>query len=95
MEGPFDAILALPQGASLAATYLIRKFEQDAVQQRLNPRIKIAVFLPGILPVDYNALTNDNLRLLEYGVDEKVIPVEGADQLGHLVVVVSRRLFRR
>lgn len=82
LEGPFDAILAFSQGASLAATYLIRKFEQDAVQQRLNPGIKIAVFLSGLLPVDYNALVDDNVRLLEYGIDEKVIPLPTANIWG-------------
>ena len=82
MEGPFDAILAFFQGASLAATYLIRKFEEDTVQQQLNPGIKMAVFLSGLLPVDYNALMDSNVRLLEYGVDETVIPLPTANIWG-------------
>ena len=77
-EGPFDAVLAFSQGAALAATFIIRKFNQDPKQQHINSVFKCAIFISGGIPRDPAALLYDEMRSLDYPTDGEVIPVPTA-----------------
>lgn len=77
-EGPFDAVLAFSQGAALAATLIVRKFNEDPRRQHVDPVFKCAVFLSGGVPCDPAALLHDEVRILDVGSDGEVIPVPTA-----------------
>lgn len=72
-EGPFDAVMAFSQGAGLAAMLMVRKLQQEPMQQRLNPLFKCAIFFSGGFPGDPAALRKNELRPLSYDTDEEVI----------------------
>jgi predicted esterase len=62
-EGPFDAVMGFSQGASLAATYMVRKAQQD--QTSIDPIFKCAIFICGGEVFDLEgegAVLNPSLR---------------------------------
>ncbi|MCJ1262835.1 hypothetical protein MMC22_002705 [Lobaria immixta] len=77
-EGPFDAVMAFSQGASLAATLMIQKLWQDPIQQHINPLFKCAVFFSGGIPGDPVAIRRNEPRLLDHATDGEVIQVPTA-----------------
>jgi pimeloyl-ACP methyl ester carboxylesterase len=62
VEGPFDGVIGYSQGATLAATYLIR-FAQ--LNPAASPPFKCAIFFSGGHPVDPRLLDRGVLQLLK------------------------------
>ena len=61
LEGPFDGVLAFSQGASLAATLMIRR----ATQKEANPLVppfNCAIFFSAAFPLDYAALLHSQIE---------------------------------
>jgi predicted esterase len=70
VEGPFDGVIGYSQGASLAATYLIR-FSQLPPSAPLP--FKCAIFFSGGRPFDPRALGKGNLVLID--PEQQVTPL--------------------
>lgn len=76
--GPFDAIMAFSQGAALAAAIIIRKLQQEPIQQRLYPIFKCAVFFCGAVPGDPSVQLEEHKRLLDPEKDGEIIDIPTA-----------------
>lgn len=80
-EGPFDAVMAFSQGATLAATLMVRRSKQDA-ESLTDPSFKCAIFMSGGVPGDPAALEQDKVRTLDHVTDGEVIRVPTAHVWG-------------
>jgi predicted esterase len=69
--------MAFSQGASLAATLMIRTSQQGA-EGRIHPPFKCAIFFSGGIPGDPVALGHDQIRALDYATDGELIHVPTA-----------------
>lgn len=69
--------MAFSQGAALASTLMIRRFQQDAGGQT-DPPFKCAIFISGGVPGDPAALEQGKVRMLDYATDGEVIHVPTA-----------------
>ncbi len=85
-EGPFDAVMGFSQGASLAATLILRSHEArkgdpSSAHYQPNP-FKCAVFLSGQLPFDCAALERGEIRQLDPDHDDVVMEIPTANFWG-------------
>ncbi|KLJ07413.1 hypothetical protein EMPG_17106 [Blastomyces silverae] len=55
-EGPFDGVLGFSQGAVLAASFGVRKYQQDPANQRINPILKCNILISAALPLSWQDL---------------------------------------
>ena len=80
-EGPFDAVMGFSQGASLAATLILRNQEaksgHPASAHPQNP-FKCAIFLSGQLPFDCADLERGKIRQLAPDIDNVVMEIPTA-----------------
>ncbi|KAI9842655.1 MAG: hypothetical protein M1837_007022 [Sclerophora amabilis] len=81
-EGPFDAVMAFSQGASLAATLMVRQLQREPANRPVQPFFKCAVFFSGGIPADPATLPGEELRPLDYATDGEVIHVPTAHIYG-------------
>ena len=75
-EGPFDFITGSSLSASLAASLLIRKAQENPEQE---PLFKGAVFFSGITPFDYKALSKHEIQLLDPARDGVLLTLPTAN----------------
>jgi hypothetical protein len=75
MEGPFDGVIAFSQGASVAATLMLRKMQQNPARESIDPVFKCAIFLGAALPCDPAALEEGCIRAMLYESDGAPIRV--------------------
>ena len=84
-EGPFDAVMGFSQGASLAATLILRNQEarkgDSTTAHRQNP-FKCAIFLSGQLPFDCTDLERGEIRQMEPDQDNVVMEIPTANFWG-------------
>lgn len=66
--------MAFSQGASLAATLMIRRFQQNPGGQ-IDPPFKCAIFIAGGIPGDPAALEQGTIRRLDHATDGELIHV--------------------
>lgn len=79
-EGPFDAVMAFSQGASLAATVIAQPVQHN--QASVNCGFKCAVLICPGQPLDPVALWRGEVRTLEAKVDGDVIQIPTAIIMG-------------
>jgi len=78
-NGPFDGLMAFSNGASLGASVLVHKLQQDRIQQHLYPLLKFAVLFCGGILEDPRTLLQQNLvRLLDPQTDGEAIGIPTA-----------------
>lgn len=77
--GPFDGVMAFSEGASLAASLIIQKLQEDRRQQQLYPLFKCAIFFSGGVPLDPSAGAGLlERRLMNFEHDGEVIEIPTA-----------------
>lgn len=69
--------MAFSQGATLAATLMVRRFQRD-VGIPSDPLFKCAIFISGGVPGDPVGLEQDKIRTLDYTSNGEVIQVPTA-----------------
>ena len=74
-EGPFDGVIGFSQGALLASTFIARMIRQNPQQQQTDPVFKFAIFFSGGVPVDYDALSAGEIRLLDAATEGEIISI--------------------
>ncbi|KAI0376972.1 DUF341 domain protein [Hypomontagnella monticulosa] len=75
VEGPFDAVLAFSQGATIAATYIVRKLKANSELEKFISPFKCAVFFSAGGAYDPNLLLSGEIRLLTQDSDGEMIPI--------------------
>ncbi|KAI9740046.1 MAG: hypothetical protein M1818_004797 [Claussenomyces sp. TS43310] len=78
-EGPFDAILAFSQGASIAASYLAQRMQRDPDAERASaPPFRCAIFFSAPAAYDLDSLKRGHFRALTRAVDGELIRIPTA-----------------
>jgi len=74
IEGPFDGVIAFSQGASVAASLMVQRSQQNPTEKG-DPVFKCAIFIGAAIPCDPIALQQGHIRPVLYESDGLVIHV--------------------
>ncbi|KAI1253865.1 hypothetical protein MGN70_004260 [Eutypa lata] len=77
-EGPFDAVLAFSQGASLVVSYIAQTMKRNPVAENLSPTFKCAILFAPVAALEPELLRQTTVRTLDPSVDGEVINIPTA-----------------